>query len=76
MVFVGEKKKENSKGMLCIVNTQNGLEKKIQLFESSYGKCHEACLKMQKEFPELELVKGWYDDIGLPDGRTKRSIGG
>lgn len=25
-----------------------------------YGKCYEACLEMQKSFPELKLVRGHY----------------
>lgn len=28
--------------------------------KKAYGQCKEVCLKMQKVFPELELVKGHY----------------
>lgn len=44
----------------------------VPTYESSYGKCHEVCMAMNKKFPELKLIRGWYTDLGLPPNKEQR----
>jgi hypothetical protein len=46
---------------------RNWIEENVPDYDSAYGKCKDMCLKMMKEFPELTIHRGWYQDPIIGD---------